>query len=80
MIYVLILDDDEQVARTLAVQLRRAGKGRFMVTETTTSHAAVQAVSEAGQVFDIFLIDQRLGPGPDGIEVMQDLRRLSPGK
>lgn len=78
MIQVLILDDDEQVTRVLAAQLRRARQSQFTVTETVTRSAAFQAVRDASQVFDIFLIDQRLGPGPDGIEVMQELRRLSP--
>ncbi len=39
----------------------------------------VDLVQEAKPPFDVFLIDQNLGLGPDGIELMVELRRLSPG-
>lgn len=78
MIRALILDDDELFGKTLADSLRRHQELEFAVTVTTTVADARHKVTESAQPFDVFLIDQRLGPGPDGIEVFQDLRRLSP--
>ncbi len=75
---ILILDDDDLFCRTLAVHLRREKEPRFEVTTATTEEEARRAVTATAQPFDVFLIDQRLGPGPDGIEVMKELRRLSP--
>jgi GAF domain-containing protein/AmiR/NasT family two-component response regulator len=77
-IRVLILDDDELFCRTLADSLGRSQELSFVVETATNEAAAQQIVSDAAQPFDVFLIDQRLGPGKDGIEVLQELRQLSP--
>ncbi|MCG8346770.1 MAG: GAF domain-containing protein [Chloroflexales bacterium] len=78
MIRVLILDDDELFCRTLADSLRRNQEPTFAIVEATTAKAAQREVTAAPQPFDVFLIDQRLGPGADGIDVFQMLRCISP--
>jgi GAF domain-containing protein len=78
MIRVLILDDDALFCQTLADSLRRNQEPTFEVIETTTAEAAQREVGAAPQPFDVFLIDQRLGPGADGIDVFQALRCTSP--
>jgi GAF domain-containing protein/CheY-like chemotaxis protein len=76
--YVLILDDDELFCTTLAHRLGRNQEPAFSIVTATTVAQARQAVREAAQPFDVFLIDQRLGSEDDGIDVFQELRRRSP--
>jgi GAF domain-containing protein/DNA-binding NarL/FixJ family response regulator len=78
MFRVLILDDDDLFGRTLGDRLKLEREISFVVTSVTTAEAARSAVVQAEDPFDVFLIDQRLGPGADGIAVMEELRRLSP--
>ncbi|MFL5803519.1 MAG: GAF domain-containing protein [Roseiflexaceae bacterium] len=77
-IHVLILDDDDLFCRTLADSLGRNQELSFVVETATTEAAARQIVNVAARPFDVFLIDQRLGPGKDGIAVLRELRQLSP--
>lgn len=75
---ILILDDDELFGRTLQHSLKRQSELALDITVTTTAEEARQAVAAAGQrPFDVFLIDHRLGPGPDGISVFQELRQIN---
>lgn len=76
--YVLILDDDDLFCTTLSHRLERNLEPSFSVTTATTVAEAREAVRRAAQPFDVFLIDQQLGSGADGIEVFQELRQLSP--
>jgi GAF domain-containing protein/DNA-binding NarL/FixJ family response regulator len=77
-IRVLVLDDDELFCQTLAGSLMRNRDLAFDVVTATNEMEARAAVERATPPFDVFLIDQRLGPERDGIAVLQDLRRLSP--
>lgn len=78
MLRILILDDKQDFGDTLARSLRRRKALEIEATAVTQVEAAFKLVQSASEPFDLFLIDQRLGPGPDGITVMQELRRLSP--
>ncbi len=62
-IHVLILDDDDLFCRTLTDSLGRSQDLSFVVATATTEAAARQIVNVAARPFDVFLIDQRLGPG-----------------
>lgn len=78
MIRVLILDDDPVFCESLSRSLRRTPDVPFEVETATTVDQARRAVEQAAPPFDVFLVDQRLGAGQDGIAVMQELRRQSP--
>lgn len=78
MLRILVLDDDELWGRTLADRLNCEPELKCGVVPVTTAEQARERVESADSPFDVFLIDQRLGSGPDGIEVMGDLFRLSP--
>ena len=79
MIKVLILDDDSVFATLLADFLNKRA-GEFSAIATSTADKALEAARQAATAvpFDVFLIDQRLGPGPDGIKVMVKLRGICP--
>ncbi|GAB4503346.1 MAG: hypothetical protein Fur0043_03380 [Anaerolineales bacterium] len=79
MCRVLILDDDPYFAETIKMILEEEGEAK--PTIATTYEDACKHVRQAarrGKPFEVFLIDQRLGPGKDGIEVMQELFAISP--
>lgn len=78
MLNVLILDDDELFNRTLTRVLERDESLNCTVTAVNDDMGACEAVRNAEPPFDVFLIDQRLGPGRDGIEILEDLQHLSP--
>jgi GAF domain-containing protein len=59
------------------IEMAEEGRPDVVATEADALSAATRAVKR-GKPYEVFLIDQRLGPGKDGIEVLQDLRRLSP--
>jgi CheY-like chemotaxis protein len=79
MCRVLIIDDDKFFAETIKAILEDAGEAQPKVS--TTFEDAMKLVRRAvgkNKPYEVFLIDQRLGPGKDGIEVMQELRAVSP--
>jgi DNA-binding NarL/FixJ family response regulator len=78
MIRVLILDDDALFAGMLADFLNRREGGKFRAVPTTTADEALAQAAAPGESLDAFLIDQRLGPGLDGIDVMTELRKHHP--
>ncbi|PDW02241.1 GAF domain-containing protein [Candidatus Viridilinea mediisalina] len=78
MFRILILDDDALFNRTLQRWLERNEHLRCLVRTAESETAAYAAVAQAEAPFDLFLIDMRLGPVHDGIEVLSELQRLSP--
>ena len=78
MIHVLILDDKEQFGQMLANRLRQLSVPKIEPKSVTAVHEALQMVENTDQSFDAFLIDHILGPGLDGIQAMEKLRRISP--
>jgi response regulator RpfG family c-di-GMP phosphodiesterase len=69
---VLVVDDDEQVRRSLAPLLRRSG---YHVHGVGCAVAALEAL--AGGDFAVMLCDVRM-PGTDGIELLQQAMSLDP--
>ena len=47
-------------------------------TNYTEAQELVRKAVKTHKPYEVFLIDQRLGVGKDGIEVMQELRAISP--
>ncbi len=79
MCRVLILDDDAFFAETIKLILEEAGEARPKISTTfENARRQVERAVRAGKPFEVFLIDQRLGAGKDGIQVMQELRTISP--
>ena len=79
MCRVLIIDDEEFFAETIQLILEDAGEAEAKISTTIEdARKQVKKAIDRGKPFEVFLIDQRLGPGKDGIEVMQELRAISP--
>jgi len=70
---VLIVDDEENMRRTLSDILRREG---YDTTAATTGEEAVELCSKEG--FDIVLMDVRM-PGISGVEAFRRIRRNKEG-
>ncbi|HMQ30694.1 MAG TPA: ABC transporter substrate-binding protein, partial [Chloroflexaceae bacterium] len=80
-IRVLILDDEPLFGQSLVQSLALCDDPPIDAVAVVTAAEALAAAREgagAGAPFDAFLIDQRLGPGPDGIDVLRQLLALSP--
>lgn len=82
MCRVLILDDDKRFAESLKPVV-----DHFEDNGTTTSELAstldealglAKAAVQTGQPYTVFLVDQRLGAGKNGIEAMDELKKVSP--
>jgi GAF domain-containing protein len=79
MCRVLIIDDEIFFAETIQLILEDAGEAEAKISTTIEdARKQVKKAMERGKPFEVFLIDQRLGPGKDGIEVMRELRAISP--
>ncbi len=82
MLRILILDDDPIFGHSLKRMLEGNPEHKYAptaVTSATEALATVQQVARQNNTpFDVFLIDQRLDHGKDGLEVFLDLRHHSP--
>ena len=78
MVRILILDDDPLFGQTLRDRLWRERPFPCDIVYVETAETAVDQVQNSDEPFHIFLIDQRLGPGPDGITVMEQLCAFNP--
>ena len=79
MCRVLVLDDDKFGAQT--VKLVIEDRSDNTVDVATSSRDAADLVTRSiqdGEPYEVFLIDQQLEAGENGIEVMQSLRHISP--
>ncbi len=70
---ILLIDDEDNLRRTLALILQRAG---YRVTTAASAREALQAL-EAG-AFDLAFLDLRM-PEVDGLTLMPKLRQQCPG-
>lgn len=80
MCRILILDDDKRDAESLKLLVEGFEENSFMTEIATDPHLAVEyarAAVERGQPFTVFIVDQRLGDGRDGIEALKELRYIS---
>ncbi len=66
---ILIIEDEQDIARLLELHLRDAG---YAVTIATDGHTGLQAASE--QTWNLIILDLRL-PGIDGLSICRALRR-----
>jgi GAF domain-containing protein/CheY-like chemotaxis protein len=81
MCRVLILDDDLRFAESLKPVVDGFEGGGTITEIATTVDRALARAQEAllnGQPYTIFIVDQRLGLGMDGIEAMRELKTISP--
>jgi GAF domain-containing protein/ActR/RegA family two-component response regulator len=79
MCQVLILDDDLYGAQTAKLVLE-SDSSTFADIATSAEEAKelVTRSIQKGKPYEVFLIDQQLGAGENGIEVMKGLRSISP--
>lgn len=78
MIRVLILSDDFSFGSNLVSILQQNKEFSYEATLVVPETAAYNAILQAEIPFDIILIDQHLDSDLDGIEVLKQLRSLSP--
>ncbi len=72
-IVVLVVDDDAVLAAAIARRLRHLG------CDTRTASSSDEALSLAKQLKPrLAVVDQVLGSGPNGLDVVRALRRVSP--
>jgi DNA-binding response OmpR family regulator len=71
---VLIVDDEENQRRTLAIGLRLEG---FDIAVAGSSQDAIRALGAASAGIDLALIDLMM-PGLNGLELARQIRRLYP--
>lgn len=79
MLHILLVDDDSLFVETAtnSLQLERDGDEKaFRVYGATTPVEALRLAQTPDIVFDVFLIDVNLKADMDGIELMQELRKL----
>ncbi len=79
MCRVLVLDDDRLGALTVkqTLEFQPGTTADVALRLEDALEKTIQAVRE-GRPYEIFLIDQVLGPGKNGIDAMNDLRSISP--
>ncbi len=79
MCRVLILDDEDYSAESVQLTLQRDDEicSDICLNSRDALQAARNGVA-SGKPYDIFLIDQRLREVKDGIEIMLDLKKISP--
>ncbi len=80
MCRILILDDEIRDAESLKLVVDGFEENRFIAEIATNPDMAAdyaRAAIENGQPYTVFIVDQRLGPGMDGIEVLKQLRYIS---
>ena len=81
MCRVLILDDDKRYAESLKPVVEGFETGGTITDTASTLNEALDCAQKAvlcGQPYTVFIVDQRLGTGKDGIEAMKELRIASP--
>lgn len=78
MFCMLFLDDNGEDELRLVHHLQSIADLPCEVVVVTTADAARQAAQQTDQSFDVFLLAQSLGADGDGIDLMQELRQVSP--
>ncbi len=81
MCRVLILDDDKRYAEALKPVVEGFESGETITDTASTVDEALECAKKAvlcGQAYTVFIVDQRLGTGKDGIEAMKELKIVSP--
>lgn len=81
MCRVLILDDDKRYAEALKPVVEGFEENGTLTDTASTLDDALDCAQKAvlcGQPYTVFIIDQRLDTGKDGIEAMKELRIASP--
>ena len=77
---IVVVDDDPEVLRAVARDLRRQYGEHYRVVRTETGEEAVEAVrtlTERGEAVALMLSDQRM-PGLDGVGVLRQVAEIAP--
>ena len=74
MLRLLVVDDDEVVRDVL--KLRLEGRSDISIMEAASAEEAVQVVAQ--KEIDLVLLDLRLLVGTEGLEVLDEIKKLKP--
>jgi len=75
MATILLVDDDEIWCHMLVRRLKREG---FSADYMLSGEQALEHIAQTHIPYEILLIDHRLGPGMDGIELLRQVHDISP--
>ncbi len=71
---VLVIDDEALIRWSLTEMLGERG---YAVTEASDARMALTAIQQAGEPFDVVLLDYRLPDSAD-LRLLETIRRMSP--
>jgi CheY-like chemotaxis protein len=75
---ILLLDDEEAIRDILTLLLRKAGHSLIAVANGEQAIAEYRKHFEAGEKFDIVLLDLLIPGGKGGKDIMPDLLTIDP--
>ncbi|GIV80603.1 MAG: hypothetical protein KatS3mg050_4997 [Litorilinea sp.] len=75
MAHLLLIEDDQIFAHLLAERLGREG---HRVATAPSAEAALEVMANARPPFEMLLVDNRLGPGMSGIELLRQVKQEHP--
>ena len=75
---ILLLDDEEAIRKILTLLLRKAGHSLIGVETGEQAIAEYRKHFEAGEKFDIVLLDMIVPGGKGGKDIMPDLLEIDP--
>ena len=70
---VLVVDDEEDICRSVCLTLQETGIEAVCVTEGAAAVEAVVQAAQQGQMFHLILLDWKM-PGMDGLETARKIR------
>lgn len=71
--HTILLVEDDEITRQF---LQEALDGTFTVDVARTAAEALQTVRQSTLIYDVFLLDISLRPGPGGVAILNTLREM----
>jgi GAF domain-containing protein len=75
---VLVVDDDESVRESITGFLREDAGFSYAVKTAATGEEALEIIQHEHGSFDVAIVDQYLGEGISGIEVLRQIKAIYP--
>ena len=72
--YILVVDDEEDICRSVRLMLQDTGIEATCVTEGAAAVETVVQAEQQGKMFDVILLDWKM-PGMDGVETARQIHK-----